>query len=154
MPTSLESEIPFLMSAAAAAAKSLQPCPILCGPTDGRPPGSAVPGILQARTLEWNNIQLPVAKIQKQPKCPSTDEQIKKIRYIDIHGLPGGTFKEPACQCRGCKRWGFETWAGKIPCRRTWKPTLIFLPGESHGQRSLMGSSSWGHKESDTTEVT
>ena len=36
-----------------AAAKSLQPCPTLCNPTDGGPPGSAVPGILQARTLEW-----------------------------------------------------------------------------------------------------
>ena len=38
---------------AAAAAKSLQLCPTLCDPTDGSPPGSAVPGILQARTLEW-----------------------------------------------------------------------------------------------------
>ena len=39
--------------AAAAAAKSLQSCPTLCDPIDGSPPGSAVPGILQARTLEW-----------------------------------------------------------------------------------------------------
>ena len=37
----------------AAAAKSLQSCPTLCDPTDGSPPGSPVPGILQARTLEW-----------------------------------------------------------------------------------------------------
>ena len=37
----------------AAAAESLQSCPTLCDPTDGSPPGSAVPGILQARTLEW-----------------------------------------------------------------------------------------------------
>ena len=40
-------------AAAAAAAKSLQSCPTLCDPIDGRPPGSPVPGILQARTLEW-----------------------------------------------------------------------------------------------------
>ena len=40
-------------AAAAAAAKSLQSCPTLCDPTDGLPPGSPVPGILQARTLEW-----------------------------------------------------------------------------------------------------
>ena len=40
-------------AAAAAAAKSLQSCPTLSDPTDGSPPGSAVPGILQARTLEW-----------------------------------------------------------------------------------------------------
>ena len=39
--------------AAAAAAKSLQSCPTLCDPVDGSPPGSQVPGILQARTLEW-----------------------------------------------------------------------------------------------------
>ena len=39
--------------AAAAAAKSLQSCPTLCNPRDGSPPGSPVPGILQARTLEW-----------------------------------------------------------------------------------------------------
>ena len=38
---------------AAAAAKSLQSCPTLCNPIDGSPPGSAVPGILQARTLDW-----------------------------------------------------------------------------------------------------
>ena len=39
--------------AAATAAKSLQSCPTLCDPIDGSPPGSAIPGILQARTLEW-----------------------------------------------------------------------------------------------------
>ena len=43
----------FLYDAAAAAAKSLQLCPTLCDPIDGSPPGSAVRGILQARTLEW-----------------------------------------------------------------------------------------------------
>jgi len=43
-------------AAAAAAAKSLQPCPTLCDPIDGSPPGSPVPGILQARTLEWVDI--------------------------------------------------------------------------------------------------
>ena len=40
-------------AAAAAAAKSLQSCPTLCDPIDGSPPGSSIPGILQARTLEW-----------------------------------------------------------------------------------------------------
>ena len=44
---------PIADSAAAAAAKSLQECPTLCNPIDGSPPGSPVPGILQARTLEW-----------------------------------------------------------------------------------------------------
>ena len=50
--------IPLLViyPAAAAAAKSLQSCPTLCDPIDGSPPGSAVPGILQARVLEWGAI--------------------------------------------------------------------------------------------------
>ena len=43
----------LLMKVKAAAAKSLQSCPTLCDPMDGSPPGSPVPGILQARTLEW-----------------------------------------------------------------------------------------------------
>ena len=43
----------MLSAAAAAAAKSLQSCPTLCDPTDGSPPGSPVPGILQTRTMEW-----------------------------------------------------------------------------------------------------
>ena len=43
----------FLAAAAAAAAKSLHSCPTLCDPIEGTPPGSSVPGILQARTLEW-----------------------------------------------------------------------------------------------------
>ena len=46
-------EIAFILKAAAAAAKLLQSCPTLCDPIDSSPPGSSVPGILQARTLEW-----------------------------------------------------------------------------------------------------
>ena len=51
--------------------------------------------------------------------------------------------KEPACQCR---RHGFNPWVGKIPWRRKWQPTPVFLSGKSHGQRSLMDYSSWGHR--------
>ena len=43
-------------------------------------------------------------------------------------------------------------WVGKIPWRREWQPTPVFLPGEFHGQRRLVGYSPWGCKESDTTE--
>ena len=50
------------------------------------------------------------------------------------------------------KRLGFISWVGKIPWRREWLPTPVFLPGENHGQRSLAGYSPWGCKESDTTE--
>ena len=47
---------------------------------------------------------------------------------------------------------GFNPWVRKIPWRREWQPTQIFLPGKFHAQRSLAGSSPWGSKESDTTE--
>ena len=48
---------------------------------------------------------------------------------------------EPTRQCRRHKRCGFNPWVGKIPWRRAWQPTPVFLPGESHGQRSLVGCS-------------
>ena len=55
----------------------------------------------------------------------------------------------------GCLQWGrpgFDPWVGKIPWRRKWQPTPVFLAGESHGQRSLVGYSLRGHKESDMAE--
>ena len=56
--------------------------------------------------------------------------------------FPGGaSVKEPACQCKICKRHGFDPWVRKIPWRRKWQPTPIFLPGESHGPRKLAGHS-------------
>ena len=54
----------------------------------------------------------------------------------------------------GDMRHGFDPWVGKIPWRRAWKPISVSLPGESHGQRSLVGYSPRGHKELDTTEAT
>ena len=57
--------------------------------------------------------------------------------------FPGGASdKESACQCRRCKWHGFLRWVGKIPWRRARHPTPVFLPGDSHGQRSLTGCSS------------
>ena len=54
--------------------------------------------------------------------------------------------KEPICQCRKYKRCEFNPWVGKIPWRRAWQPTPVFLTGEYHGQRSLPGYSPWGRK--------
>ena len=51
-----------------------------------------------------------------------------------------------------CRRPGFNPWVGKIPQRRAWKPTPVLVPGEPHGQRSLVNLSPWGHRESDTAE--
>ncbi|CAI9175978.1 unnamed protein product [Rangifer tarandus platyrhynchus] len=64
-------------------------------------------------------------------------------------GFPGGTSgKKPACRCRRRKRCRFNPWVGKIPWRRASQPTPVSLPGESHGERSLVGYSRWGHTES------
>ena len=54
--------------------------------------------------------------------------------------------------CLKCGRPGFNPWVWKIPWRRAWQPTPVFLPGESHGQRSLVGYGLWDHKESDMTK--
>ena len=68
-------------------------------------------------------------------------------------GFPSGAVgKESACQCMRCKRCGFSPWVRKIPCRREWQPTPVFLSGKFHGQRSLAGYSSGGCRDSDTTE--
>ena len=64
-------------------------------------------------------------------------------------GLP----KNPPASA-GDKKHRFDPWVGKIPWKRAWQPTTIFLTRESHGQRSLVGYSPWGLKESDTTEAT
>ena len=74
----------------------------------------------------------------------------KHNTWLNLFGFPWWlSGKESICQYR---RPGFHPWVGKIPCRRKWQPTLVFLPGEFHGQGSLAGYSSWGCKESNTTE--
>ena len=63
------------------------------------------------------------------------------LRFINLLGFPdGASGKEPTCQCRRHKRRGFDPWVEKIPWRRAWQPTPVFLPGESRGLRSLAGS--------------
>ena len=70
-------------------------------------------------------------------------------------GFPdGASGKEPDCQCRRHKRYGFDPWVGKMPWRRKWQPSAVFFPGESHGQRSLKGYNPQGRQELDTTEAT
>ena len=60
-------------------------------------------------------------------------------------GFPDGSNgKESACKYR---RPGCDPWVRKIPWRREWLPTPLILPGESHGQRSLVSYSPWGHKK-------
>ena len=81
-----------------------------------------------------------------------------KISFLWLHDIPsyihcgfpaGSDGKASACNVGDL---GFHPWVRKIPWRRAWQPTPVFLLGESHGRRSLEGYSPGGHKESDTTE--
>ena len=70
-------------------------------------------------------------------------------KYYMFWGLPRWLRgKESACQYR---RPRFCPWDGKIPWKRNWQPTPVFLPGKSHGQKSLVGYSPWVTKQSDMT---
>ena len=117
-----------------------------------------------------------IVRTWKQPKCPLTNEWIKMwyvytIHYYlaiikewniaicsstneprDYYGLLGWLrVKKIWLQCG---RPGFNPWVGKIPWRWEWLPNPVFLPREFHGERSLGGYSPWGHKESDTEQLT
>ena len=82
--------------------------------------------------------------------------ELKRIGLWDqfwpIHYDQVALGKEFTYQCRRHKRCEFDPWVGKAPWSRKWRPTPVFLPGESHGERSLRDYSPWGHKESNTTE--
>ena len=65
---------------------------------------------------------------------------LKRSHYA-VGFVGGANGKELACQCKRHKRRGFDPWVGKIPWKRAWQPTPVFLPEEFHGQRSLEGYS-------------
>ena len=72
---------------------------------------------------------------------------LDSIQALPFIGLPRWlSGKASSCQCRRCKRRRFDPGVGKIPWRRKWQPTPVFLSGKSHGQRSMGGCSPWGYK--------
>ena len=77
-------------------------------------------------------------------------------QFSQHHCFPGdASGKEPACQFRRREGHRFDPFpVRKLPWRRAWQPTPVFLPGESHEQKSLVSYSPQGRKESDKTEVT
>ena len=86
--------------------------------------------------------------ISSQCHLPLPTASLKRQRLLWLlqkHDMEGWIV---FCQGRKC---GFDPWVGKIPWRRKWQPAPIFLPGKSHGQRSLVGCSPLSHKELDTT---
>ena len=124
----------------------------LCDCMDLSPPGSSVRGIFWARILEW--VSMPSSRGPSGLRdrtsiscifcnaggfffclslwgCP-----IYIYVYTCTYSPDGASGKEPTCQCRRHERYGFDPWVGKMPWRRKWQPIPVFLPGESHGQKS------------------
>ena len=77
---------------------------------------------------------------RRQPIWLSPQEQLRASQMVQLQRI--GKHKRP----------GFDPGVRKIPWKRKQQPSPVFLPGKFHGQRSLVGYSPWGHKESDTTE--
>ena len=72
----------------------------------------------------------------------------------DNKGFPSGSAVKNQPAMQETQESGFELWIRKIPWRRAWQPTPIFLPGKSHGERGLAGYGPWVCKELDMTEAT
>ena len=122
-------------------AKSLQSCPTLCDPIDGSPPGSPVPGILQARTLEWVAISFSNAWKWKVKG--------KSLSHVRLLATPW-TAAYQAPPSMGFSRQ--EYWSG-VPLPSPWEPHEQYEKAKRYdGQGSLVCCSPWDHKESDTTE--
>ena len=126
-------------------------------------PGSSVHGILQARILEW--VAIPFSRGSSQPRYQT---QVSGIagRFFTVWatseaflmGFPCGLppwvslVAQTVKNLPAMKRPGLKPWVMKIPWKREWLPTPVFLSGEFHEQRSLAGYSPWGRKELDMTE--
>ena len=95
--------------------------------------------------------------ISRSKPHPSKHNQIssltcpEKESIIYLRELPRRLSKESADQCRRQEIW-FSPWVGKIPWRRKWQTTPVFLPGELHRQWILVGYCLYGRKELDMTE--
>ena len=91
---------------------------------------SSVHLVLCTRAVTWFN----PCNYYTKPTLLSHFIAKKTYKYLNYQGFPGGASgKEPTCQCRRYWRRGFDPWIRKIPWRRAWQPTPVFLPGEPHG---------------------
>ena len=148
-----------------------QSCPTLRDPMDCSLPGSSAHGIFQARVLEWDAIAFSVVIYVLMFNVFSLRSRSQLLHlkwFLSLSLKPNHHFiplivgiiicdyflswfvylGSLVAQCLQCGRPGFDPWVRKIPWRREWQPTPVFLLGEFHGQRSLLGYHPWGHKES------
>ena len=131
--------------------KVTQSCPTLCDPMDCSLPGSSVHGILQARILEW--AAFPFSRGSAQPRI---ETRSPTLQADSLPAEPPGKTKKPRVGSLSLLQRIFriqESNRGLLHCKRilyqlsyegsprAWQPNPVFLPGESHGQRSLAGYS-------------
>ena len=102
-------------------------------------PSNEHPGLISFR-MDWLDLLATQGTLKNLLQHHSSKASIQLIQYV---GFPGGSVVKTLSANAG--EVG-STQVRKIPWRRKWQPTPVFLPGESHGQRSLEGSSPWGCK--------
>ena len=91
----------------------------------------------------WN-----VGLVESQTRIKISGRNINNLRYTD-YGLPSGSVVKNPPAMQEIQVWSLHQ---EDPLEKKWQPTLVFLPGKSHGQRSLVSYSPWGRKELYTTE--
>ena len=118
-----------------------QSCPTLRDPVDCSPPGSSDHGILQARILEWVSISFPSPGDLPNPGIKPGSPALEADT---LTSEPPGKQGSVKTICLQCWRPEFHPWVGKLPWRRAWQPTPIFLPGESPRTEEPGGLQSMG----------
>ena len=124
-------------------------------PGSGRSPGEG-----HCKPLQYSCRENPVDRGAWWATVHRVAKSQTRLKQLSIHtpnnctwGLPRWLRgKESACQVMICRRRGFNPWVRKIPWRRKWQPTPVFLLEKSHGWRRLAAYSPWNHEELDTTE--
>ena len=95
----------------------------------------------------WGHTELDTTEVT----CLAAAAHAKPTSLMDTWSFPWWLRRSSIClQCRKPR---FSPWIGKIPWTRKWQPTPVFLPGDAHGQRSLVGYNPWACQESDTPEA-
>ena len=137
--------------------KFAQSCLTLCDPMDCSLPGSSIHGILQARILEW--VAISFSRRSSRPRDWTrvscivgrhftvwATREVLKVLGSAILGFRLPRWLSGKKIRLLTQKHRLNLWVGKIPRRRKWQPTPVFLPGKSHGWKSLAGYSPWGCK--------
>ena len=113
------------------------PSPHPHGKLESQGPGESVQGNLPGLRADGEGQGVHLER-QRRPLAPALNIPLLLCEHLWLPRWGWG--KEPTCQSRRLKRHRLDPWVWKIPWRRAWQPTPVFLPGESHGQRGLAGT--------------